>query len=432
MGTEKRFKTVLKSAVFALLASSLISFSATTPARAAFQTGGLIANWLPSTLTGSSKTWVDSVNSNTLNLYGTTYNSANGGTLTFSGSGSGAFDSNSVTSFTNTVSMFFWINIPDVSSNHVIQEIGRSSTNTSGEEQFSISPTTGDLYYWDYDGTNVRFSLTSTSGVSTNTWHYVGYTKSTASTATVTLYIDGTVVGQTTNSVNVTNNLNWFALGEDYRDSTSYFNGKIGQASIWNTALTTSDVTNNMAATNGNYVSPSITSSSSSQSIYLTQPITNVIETNTGGLATYSVAPALPNGLTIDPSTGTIYGTPTVASPTTAYTVTATNNAGTATITFTLTVTQAGVVLTGPATISYRQAATIQATPNGPTTLVFFANGKRIPACVRIVSSGSMVTCLFKPALQGPNTVYATYSIAGITGQSNTISVRATPRGTTR
>jgi hypothetical protein len=48
--------------------------------------------------------------------------------------------------------------------------------------------------------------------------------------------------------------------------------------------------------------------------------------------------------------------------------------AGTSTLNFTLTVTQAGLVLSGPATITYRQAATIQATPTGATTVVFYAN----------------------------------------------------------
>ena len=38
--------------------------------------------------------------------------------------------------------------------------------------------------------------------------------------------------------------------------------------------------------------------------------------------------PALPAGLTLNPSTGVISGTPTVATPTASYTVTATNSGG--------------------------------------------------------------------------------------------------------
>ncbi len=47
-----------------------------------------------------------------------------------------------------------------------------------------------------------------------------------------------------------------------------------------------------------------------------------------GSTPTYAVQPALPAGLTIDPLTGVITGTPTNPTPTTAYTITATNGAG--------------------------------------------------------------------------------------------------------
>jgi hypothetical protein len=50
------------------------------------------------------------------------------------------------------------------------------------------------------------------------------------------------------------------------------------------------------------------------------------IPTSTGGeVASYQIAPALPSGLSLDTSTGTISGTPAVASAQTTYTVTASN-----------------------------------------------------------------------------------------------------------
>ena len=47
-----------------------------------------------------------------------------------------------------------------------------------------------------------------------------------------------------------------------------------------------------------------------------------------GAVATWSIAPALPDGLTLDPTTGAISGTPTVGAPLATYTVTAANANG--------------------------------------------------------------------------------------------------------
>ena len=63
--------------------------------------------------------------------------------------------------------------------------------------------------------------------------------------------------------------------------------------------------------------------------------------TGSGGIAprSYSIAPALPTGLSLNTSTGAITGTPTVTSGATTYTVTVTDaNSATASNTFNLTV----------------------------------------------------------------------------------------------
>lgn len=60
---------------------------------------------------------------------------------------------------------------------------------------------------------------------------------------------------------------------------------------------------------------------------------------NQGGtVVTYSVSPALPAGLTLNPSTGAITGTPTVISSATGYTVTAANSGGSTTAVLLFTV----------------------------------------------------------------------------------------------
>ena len=57
-----------------------------------------------------------------------------------------------------------------------------------------------------------------------------------------------------------------------------------------------------------------------------------------GGATTFSISPALPSGLTLDPVTGIISGTPTQPDALTSYTVTASNSAGSTQSTIQLTV----------------------------------------------------------------------------------------------
>ena len=67
--------------------------------------------------------------------------------------------------------------------------------------------------------------------------------------------------------------------------------------------------------------------------------ITDNEPSSTGGnVASYSIAPALPAGLSLDMASGVISGTPSELSPATDYTVTATNSGGSATTTARITV----------------------------------------------------------------------------------------------
>jgi hypothetical protein len=90
---------------------------------------------------------------------------------------------------------------------------------------------------------------------------------------------------------------------------------------------------------------PSFSLSSNAETKTVNNAITGYTITSTGGsIASYSISPAAPAGLTFSTSTGLLSGTPTSVASATAYTITATNASGSATRTFTLTVT--GIVYT--------------------------------------------------------------------------------------
>jgi hypothetical protein len=67
-------------------------------------------------------------------------------------------------------------------------------------------------------------------------------------------------------------------------------------------------------------------------------PITSLNPSVTGTVASYSVSPALPLGLSLDASSGVISGTPSAAASSADYTVTATNGTGSTTAAVTIEV----------------------------------------------------------------------------------------------
>ena len=136
--------------------------------------------------------------------------------------------------------------------------------------------------------------------------------------------------------------------------STGTISGTATVASVLTTYTVT--VTDSAGATATDTIDitvnhPALTLALSSAAEVLTRGIamTPVTSAPTGGSGTYSsyaIAPALPAGLTLNTSTGTISGTATVASVLTTYTVTVTDSAGaTATDTIDITVNHPALTL---------------------------------------------------------------------------------------
>ena len=123
-----------------------------------------------------------------------------------------------------------------------------------------------------------------------------------------------------------------------------YLNSTTGSISgtpseVSSTATYTITATNTDGATTANVVitvndrAPSTLTYSSNPANYTsgTAITANTPISSGGAVISYAVSPALPAGLALSASSGTISGTPTVSSPATLYTVTATNTGGSTT-----------------------------------------------------------------------------------------------------
>jgi len=107
---------------------------------------------------------------------------------------------------------------------------------------------------------------------------------------------------------------------------------------------------------------------------------------NSGGAATsYSVAPALPSGLSVNPTTGVISGTPTVVAAQATYTVTASNAGGNGTDALNITVNDIA-----PSALTY-----------GTTTAVYAANSAISPNVPSWSSAGGTPTSFSGSLPQG-------------------------------
>jgi hypothetical protein len=141
--------------------------------------------------------------------------------------------------------------------------------------------------------------------------------------------------------------------------------------------------------------------------------MTSVTPTSYAGTVdSYSISPSLPSGLSLDTSTGTISGTPTAVSSSTAYTVTATNTAGTDTASLTIIVNDVA-----PTSISYspnsftytKGTLTTTVTPTSTGgTVTSWTVSPTLPAGLSLASSDG--------ALSGTPTAVSSSAVYTVTG----------------
>jgi hypothetical protein len=363
-----------------------------------------VVDWIGSSLTNASTNWIDEVASNPLVQTSTSYNSANGGYLSLSGSSFVKASNDLPTFTTTTMSLFLWIK--PTSNAGVLVSLGRDISPNDADSEFVFSiNASGKLVLWDFNGSQ-GVSGTSTDSVNLNQWNYVGFTKTlSGANSTIAMYIDGNSSGTFSGGSRAIS-LNSFTIGKDPRDNNAYFSGGLQRATVWSTALTSSEVLENYRTTNGFAYAPAISLSNNSQSVNANASINSAVLSNSGGaISSFAVSPSLPTGLSLN-SNGTISGTPVARQSATTYTVTATNPAGSSSATFTLLVwVGAGTSeFSSISNATYRQSTviTVQLPAIGKTT--FLQNGKRIAGCVKVPTvslNGISATCPWKSSVIG-------------------------------
>ncbi len=160
--------------------------------------------------------------------------------------------------------------------------------------------------------------------------------------------------------------------------------------------------------------------------------ITNNSPTVTGSVASYSVTPALPAGLSLNTSTGVISGTPTIATAAANYTVTATNSGGSTTATVNITVNNAapsGLSYTTP--VTYTIGAAI--TNNSPTvtgSVTSYSVTPALPAGLSLNTSTGVISGTPTTATAAANYVVTATNSGGSTTATVNITVNsAAPSG---
>jgi len=167
---------------------------------------------------------------------------------------------------------------------------------------------------------------------------------------------------------------------------------------------------------------PVISYSSLTHTLTVGLPMTNLTPTNTGGSSTsWSVSTQLPTGINFDSTTGTISGTPSVATPSTSYVITATNGGGSDTVTLSISVV-ASSTTTLPSSISGATTTTVPVSTTAPpaqtTTTTIAINRVSMSGRTAVHRPGSATTLLSVDRLETEMLITQTPNVCIVAGQT--------------
>ncbi len=188
---------------------------------------------------GSGTTWTNLIDGTNYTITSGTYDSGNGGSIVFNGTSTVVPIGTPLSAGTN-YTLEAWVYATSTALSHNII--------SSANNVFWVAA--GTLY----GGVGGSYQLVSSASFPTNVWKHVALTFND-STNTMTLYINGSQVNQNT-GVTQSYISEILRIGSHVSGVTpvSFWNGKIAQARVYNSALTAANILTNFNATKGGYL----------------------------------------------------------------------------------------------------------------------------------------------------------------------------------
>jgi hypothetical protein len=201
---------------------------------------------------GSGANWLDVCgNVNNGSLVNTpTFNSDNGGYLTFNGTNQYVNIANSTSlQVADTFTICAWIYPTTLAARHAI--FSTKVTNPAGSWQLEIGSTgAGSLSVnrIAFTGVGTWLAETFDNVLTTNTWYNICLTKVNNATTGGTFYINGaSVANRQTNAYTISNNADAKRIATS-DGTTELFTGRVAQMLLYNTALSTTQILQNYNA----------------------------------------------------------------------------------------------------------------------------------------------------------------------------------------
>ncbi len=227
---------------------------------AQLEKGSVANNYYPTSGTAKTSTLIDlsgrGITGTLTN--GPTYSSANGGSIVFDGTNDYIeIPNNNLYKFSNTqaFSLNLWVRCTATSGAPVMFAFAL----TSGRGYYftiDVNLLRTNAFFFDYwDGSSYRGIQGNNNSITMNTWVMLTATSSTNSVNDMKVYQNSVLTSYTNRGTGIPNTIDYNTLSMKIgaRGDGGYFTGNIAQVSIYNRALSATEISQNFNATKSRY-----------------------------------------------------------------------------------------------------------------------------------------------------------------------------------